>query len=196
MNRFAALAIAMLCATIPSQAQREGAVSGRAVPFEVTVAYSADHINAPPGGCGCFWMTGGKIEENATLYRGFSVVAELAGQHVSNINPVHEDLSMVSYLFGPRYSRRSGSRFTPFVQVLAGGVHGFDALFPNQNGSTITPDGFALAAGGGLNINASRHIAIRVFQVDYFLTKLPNDAGDRENNLRLSAGILFRIRHR
>ncbi len=166
------------------------------MPLEVTVADSADHINAPPGGCGCFWMTGGKVEENATLYGGFSLVAEFSGQHVSNINSVHEDLSIVSYLFGPRYSRRSISRFTPFVQVLAGGVHGFDALFPNQNGSTITPDGFALAAGGGLDINASRHFAIRVFQADYFLTKLPNDAGNRENNLRLSAGIVFRILNR
>ncbi len=196
MNRFALLAIAMLCVTVSSQAQREGAETGTAVPLEVTVAYSAAHINAPPGGCGCFWMTGGKIEENATLYRGFSVVAELAGQHVSNINPVHEDLSMVSYLFGPRYSRRSISRFVPFVQILAGGVHGFDALFPNPNGSTITPDGFALATGGGLDINASRHFAIRVFQADYFLTTLPNDSGNRENNLRLSAGIVFRIRRR
>ena len=196
MNRFAVFALTLFCVTISSRAQREGAETGTAVPLELTVAYSAAHINAPPGGCGCFWMTGGKIEENATLYKGFSLVAELAGQHVSNINPVHEDLSMVSYLFGPRYSRRSLSRFVPFVQILAGGVHGFDALFPNQNGSTITPDGFALAAGGGLDINTSRHIAIRVFQADYFQTKLPNDAGNRENNLRLSAGIVIRLQHR
>lgn len=36
----------------------------------------------------------------------------------------------MSDLFGPRYSWRI-QRFTPFLQGLVGGVHGFDAIFPN-----------------------------------------------------------------
>lgn len=81
----------------------------------------------------------------------------------------------------------------PFVQILIGGVHGFDSLFPDPNGTVPNPDAFAYAAGGGLNVNLSPHFAIRAGQADYFQTHLPNDTNDRENHLRLSAGIVFRF---
>lgn len=193
MIRLVSLAMMFFSATLTLLAQTPA--EKITAPLEVTLAYSTAHINAPPGGCACFWMTGGKVEANAILYPGFSIVAELAGQHASNINSAHEDLSLVSYLFGPRYTHHSNARLAPFAQFLIGGVHGFDALFPNQNGSTITPDAVALAAGGGLNLNLSHRLAVRVFQADYFLTHLPNNSGDRENNLRLSAGVVFRIAH-
>jgi outer membrane immunogenic protein len=175
-------------AAFPDSAHSDGPA-----PLELTLAYSTVRANAPPGGCGCFWMQGGKAEANAHLYRGWSAVVEIAGQHASNINAAHSDLSLVSYLFGPRYSYHSNRRWTPFAQVLVGGVHGFDAFFPNQNGSNITPDAFALSAGGGLNLNLDHHFAVRVAQADYFLTQLPNNQEDRQNNLRLSAGIILRF---
>ena len=59
-------------------------------PLEVTLAYGADRTDGVVGGCGCFWMAGGKAEANANLGRGLSAVAELAGSHVSNINSAHE----------------------------------------------------------------------------------------------------------
>lgn len=191
MIRSVLLSMTLFYPALTMQAQTPAAAI--TAPLEVTLAYSTAHINAPPGGCGCFWMTGGKVEANAILHPGLSIVAELAGQHASNINSRHEDLSLVSYLFGPRYSYHSNTKLVPFAEALLGGVHGFDAFFPNQNGSAITPDALAVAAGGGLNISLSPHLAVRIVQVDYFLTRLPNNAGNHENNLRLSAGIVFRF---
>jgi hypothetical protein len=42
-------------------------------------------------------------------------------------------------------------------------------------------------------VNLSPRIALRAIEADYFLTLLPNGTSDRQNNLRLSAGIVFRF---
>jgi len=162
-------------------------------PLEVTLAYNAVRSNGSTGACACFWMQGGKAEFSAAFTRGFSVIGELAAQHVNGINSANQDLGLVTYLFGPRFSYRKYRGFTLFGQALIGGVHGFDAYFPNTNGSAVTPDAFAMAAGGGLNLGVSRHLAIRPVQMDYLRTQLPNDAGNRENSLRLGAGIVIMI---
>jgi hypothetical protein len=138
-------------------------------------------------------MQGGKAEFSAAFGRSFSLVGEIAGLHVSNVNSANGGIGLLSYLIGPRFSYRGYSRFTPFGQVLIGGVYGFDAYFPNSNGLIGTPDGFAMAGGGGVNVPVSRRLAIRPVQVDYFQTQLPNGAANRENNLRLGAGIVFQI---
>ncbi len=164
-------------------------------PLEVTLAYSADRTNGLVGGCGCFWMQGGKAEANAYFGRGLSVVAELAGEHAGAIDAAHHELSLVSYLFGPRYALRHSRRIIPFAQFLVGGVHGFDAIFPNSTGQALNPDAFAFAAGGGLNLNLSRRFAVRILQADYLQTQLPNDANNRQDHLRLAAGIVFRFPH-
>jgi outer membrane immunogenic protein len=162
-------------------------------PLEVTLAYSADRTNGVAGGCGCFWLSGGRAEASATFPDGISIVSEVAGQHAANINSTLNSLSLVSYLFGPRYSFRNRSRLLPFAQFLLGGVHGFDALFPSPRASVPDPDAFAFAAGGGLNGNFSRRLAVRVIQADYLRSQLPNAGDNRQNHLRLSAGIVFRF---
>ena len=163
-----------------------------AAPLEVTIAYSANRTSGLTGNS--FWMAGGKAEANAAITTQFSIVGELSGEHADSINAVHEGLSFVTYLFGPRYRFASHSRFTPFGQFLVGGVHGFDAFFPNTSSSGAPPDALALAAGGGLNARLTQRLALRACQVDYLQTHLPNDSGDRQNGLRLSAGIVFRFR--
>jgi hypothetical protein len=48
-----------------------------------------------------------------------------------------------------------------------------------------------MTAGGGLDVVLSPHLAIRVFQAEYFLTLLPNNVNDRQNNFRLSIGVVI-----
>ncbi len=191
-TRSRALLAAMCCLALRAWAQAPPTTTRASL--EVTLAYSADRTNGVVGGCGCFWMSGGKAEANVSFAHGLSVVAELAGQHVSNINSAHEGLSLVSYLFGPRYSYRGARRLIPFAQILVGGVHGFDSLFPDEAGALPNPNAFAYAAGGGLNMNLSPRFAIRAVQADYLQTHLPNDANNRQNHLRLSAGMVFRFK--
>ncbi len=53
---------------------------------------------------------------------------------------------------------------------------------------------FAFTAGGGLDYAVSRHFAVRVVQIDYLKTYLPNNATNEQNNLRIGAGIVFRMK--
>jgi hypothetical protein len=184
------LAALPLCGQAPPSRISDGADSPARL--EVTLAYSTVRSDTIPGGCACFWMQGGKAEFRAALSSRIGFVGELAGHHASNINSAQEGIGLLSYLFGPRFCWQI-HRFTPFAQVLVGGVHGFDATFPSRNNSTIVPDAFAMAAGGGINIDLSRHLAIRPFQADYLLTMLPNTASNRQNSLRVGAGIVFKF---
>jgi hypothetical protein len=48
-----------------------------------------------------------------------------------------------------------------------------------------------MTAGGGLDYKISQHFAIRPVQAEYFLTKFPDGASDRQNNFRFGAGVVF-----
>jgi hypothetical protein len=69
--------------------------------------------------------------------------------------------SLVTYIVGPRFTKRSStSKVEPFVHALIGGGH-----LTGFSGST---NGWAGKFGGGLDIKAGKHIAIRVIQIDYY----------------------------
>jgi peptidoglycan-associated lipoprotein len=95
---------------------------------------------------------------------------------------------------GARYSLQLKHGLKPFAHFLLGGVHGFDSTFPHPGGAPSSANSFAFTAGGGLDYGLSRHVAVRVVQIDYLKTYLPNNATDEQNNLRVGAGIVFRMK--
>jgi hypothetical protein len=69
--------------------------------------------------------------------------------------------SLFTYIVGPRFTKRSStSKLQPFVHALIGGgrLTGFGA----------STNGWAGKFGGGLDIVAGKHIAVRVGQIDYY----------------------------
>jgi dihydrofolate reductase len=79
-------------------------------------------------------------------------------------------------------------KFTPFAQVLAGG-------FASTTGIATSglQNHFALGAGGGVDIQVTKLIAIRPVQAEYFLTTIPDGLNNRQNSFRFSAGVVFRL---
>lgn len=51
---------------------------------------------------------------------GLAAVGEFGGAHAGDIAPGSEDLTLTSYLFGPRYTYRSHLRLAPFGEALVG----------------------------------------------------------------------------
>jgi len=49
---------------------------------------------------------------------------------------------------------------------------------------------FAVYGGAGLDVNLTPRVALRVLQADYLLT---NFSSTRQDNMRLSAGIILRL---
>jgi hypothetical protein len=53
-----------------------------------------------------------------------------------------------------------------------------------------------MTAGSGFDIRLARHISIRAIQAKYLMTRFSDPttgAGNTQNDLRLSAGLLFRL---
>lgn len=162
--------------------------------MDASVTFSELRTNAPVGGCGCFWMSGGTGEISYPVWKNFSAVAEVAGHATGHIPDFNTGLSLLSGLGGVRLRVPNHTRFQPFAQALFGGVHGFDSYFPAPVGKLPTSydTSLALAVGGGLDIAVSRHIWIRALKVDYNYSALRNLEGDNQNQLRIGVGVVFR----
>lgn len=163
--------------------------------FEMSAGYSYVRANQiTTTGC-CFRMNGGNSSAVVNLNSSFGLAAEVAGYHTGNVNNTGLDLNVVTYLFGPQLSYRGGGRLTPFGEVLLGGGHATGTLY-SAAGTTSgygSLNAFALATGGGIDVNLTPHVAVRLFQADYLLTRFRNGSNDHQNNLRLSAGVVFRF---
>ncbi len=84
-----------------------------------------------------------------------------------------------TYMFGPQVTIRKSSRVQPYGHLLFGGA--FSNYYANlqtkgtvYTGPTYVDAGkhaFALAFGGGIDVKVHKNVAIRVAQVDYFMTR-------------------------
>ena len=166
--------------------------AGGAKHVRVGGGYTYVHTNAPPGECGCFSMNGGNGWLGFHLGHGVAVVGEIAVQHASNIAGTSADLTLTSFTAGPRYTSYSFGRLQPFAQILLGGAHTSGGLSPGSSGYGSS-NGFAMIAGGGLEIKLTESIALRAIEADYYYTRFNNGTNDHQNNLRIGAGLLIRF---
>lgn len=94
-----------------------------------------------------------------------------------------------TFLFGPRLNLRR-DHFVPFAEVLFGDLRA-DGQLTGAAGSSS----FALAAGGGVDVVFTKHIAWRFAQIDYLRSYVSGPSLDpqyRQNSVRLGTGIVFR----
>ena len=169
---------------------------------------------------GGFDMNGGSAQFIYNFNKSFSGVADVGAVAKQNVGIINADNTTTFYLFGPRWSYRNHSRFTPYAQILFGGatravsrkldvVTGSNIpvfpvvtphdLFPGAD-TEITAEvsasqtAFAMAVGGGLDWRLGKRFSFRPIAVDYVLTRFPSLlTGDshNQNSIRASAGFLF-----
>jgi hypothetical protein len=101
------------------------------------------------------------------------------------------DSTMYTYLFGPRVKIVRSNRVAPFAQILIGGGR----LNASSSGLAAGENGLAAAIAGGLDVPFHRHIALRLFQAEYLLTRFDRNNGSpaSQNNVRISAGVVLRF---
>lgn len=165
----------LLC--LPAAAQE----SSKADAF---LGYSYVRANPATAGAPSFNLNGGSGSVAYYPFRSLGIVADFGGYHASNIGTVY------TYLFGPRLAHHIG-RVTPFAQVLFGGARdGAGAIAASTSANAL-----AVSAGGGLDVNATKHIGLRLVQAEYLLTRFQETVGGNrltQNNARISTGIVFR----
>jgi outer membrane immunogenic protein len=102
--------------------------------LDAGVDYNYARTNLRAGGCGCFALNGGSGWAAFNFNRSVGIVGEIASQDASNISSTGADLTLTSFLAGPRYRRTVARRFAPFVQALLGGAHAGGSLAPGSSG--------------------------------------------------------------
>jgi outer membrane protein OmpA-like peptidoglycan-associated protein len=165
---------------------------GRLLPrFELGAGYS--YVNFNPGDPFASFNNhgaSGSFAYNASRYLG--LVAEFAGYNFErNTSGTNFRGSWNTWLFGPRLNLRRFDYFVPFAEFLVGGSH----ADPQITG-TNAQNAFALAAGGGVDVVFSKHVAWRFAQIDYLMTNFSGatlGGNARQDNLRLGTGIVIRL---
>jgi hypothetical protein len=117
------------------------------------------------------------------LNHWFGVAADFSGAYKSQSGA---SFNQYTYTFGPVVSYRKNPSFTPFAHFLAGGAHSSIAF----GGASGSDSGFAMMFGGGVDVRASRRIAVRAIQFDWL--SLRSNGYTDNNNMRISTGLLFR----
>ena len=120
------------------------------------------------------------------------VVADFAGNRATpgqtGFGPAaNMDTSIYTFLFGPRLYGPSYGNVSPFVHALFGAARGS----AEGGGISVSDATFAMALGGGVDLRLTRALGIRLFQVDYLMTRFFDV---KQNNARIAAGVVFRFR--
>lgn len=174
------------------------AAAGQTIPHESAVSgdaaltYHWVRSNTQPGHCGCFDLNGGGISGSWNVRAQLAVMAEISGEYAGNGPSTGNSLTLTSYLAGARYVLpqpwlQSPHGPQPFVQVLLGVGHAGGGIAGAGDSTTA----FATRIGGGVDLPVSTHFAIRIIQVDYYLTAFKNTTTNHQNNLLLGAGVVY-----
>ena len=160
--------------------------------LDLTFTYSPQLSNLVNGSN--FWLQGGALDLSAEFYHGLSIVANIATEYASNINSSSSvNLTMVTTTFGPRYTWTPKNKLAVFGHGLIGEAFGLDSVFPSLRGAETDFNTLALQVGGGIDLRLSKHFGLRAVQADWVRTQFPNSTTNVQNNLRLGAGIIFRL---
>jgi hypothetical protein len=172
----------------------------QSAPIDLAVTYDAlhtNHITAQD-----FWMQGGAVELGARAYRRLGIAARVEGLHAGANSATGEPLSLVTTVFGPRYTWETRShRYAIFGEGLAGISNGFHSLFSEGSGpvgsvnagTTSSSNALAVDVGGGLDVHLNHRFALRPFRASYLRTQFPNSTTNVQNSFSLSAGVVVRF---
>ncbi|HMD17413.1 MAG TPA: PDZ domain-containing protein [Terriglobales bacterium] len=139
-------------------------------------------------------MNGWDISVAVNLFHHIAVEGDFSGHSLSDCTGITGmNCSDFSYMGGPRYTfgSRSG-KITAFAHALVGRD---SADLPGSSGVSVSDSSVAVAAGGGVDYWVYRHmVGVQLGPIDYMYTRhLNSDAVPSQDNIRVSAGVVFRF---
>ena len=202
------LSAAILLVVISASAQR----------FQIYGDYSYLHFSPTIGGVQSRQFNGGGGGAQLNFLHIFSIKADFqayastpfvvtypgpivtpAGTIPAGTYSTHGDL--FTYLFGPEFIIPL-PKVKPFGEALFGGsqTNAFTNLANkiNSAGGSIsipTQHPFTLAAGGGLDIDITKRLGVRLAEFDYVLTRYHNPLTNNssQNNFRYCGGLILKF---
>jgi outer membrane immunogenic protein len=182
------LTAGMHAQALPTSGGSYGLAEGDIPRGEIGFNYNYIHANAPPGQCGCFSLNGGSSTFVFNLKPQWAAMADITVAHSNNVNNTGQDITLIHYLFGMRYTKRNHTRYVPYAQALFGGAKE-DVNFQFD----INRNAFGLLGGGGVTTRLRDHLGWTIGEVDWVYTQVPNGDNNRQNDLRVSTGLIYRF---
>ena len=168
------------------QAIPMGGEGGNISRLEVGGNYNFVHANAPPGQCGCFNMNGGSVTFLVNITPRWSALGDVAMAHAGQVNGTAQNITIINYFFGGRYTYRNHSRWVYFGEALVGGAK------ENVNFRfDINRQSLGFPGVGGVSTRIKRKWGINAVEVDYVHTRIPNANNNSQNNLRIATGVTY-----
>lgn len=138
---------------------------------------------------------GGSASVVIYLRDWFGIVGDFGLYEQHNTAGQGLSLAFSTYQFGPRMRFPQVTHVTPFAQFLWGAGHAGGTVYTRSLGFGVPPLGvnnaFVLTGGVGADWKVSPRIAIRLVQADYLHSEFLNGGGNRQENIRLSTGVVF-----
>ncbi len=135
---------------------------------------------------------GGVLDFSGNYGTESSVLLQVPG----TTDSLRDRIRFYTFMGGPQFTLRKSGRLQPFARVLFGGATVKVESTEMVDGALVSEalsgseTGFALGGGGGVDFHCAHHIALRVAG-DYIR---PYVGGESTDQLRVSAGLPFRIR--
>jgi len=148
---------------------------------------------------------GGTIAYNVSSL--FGLAMDLGGCKIfGNTLGLGEKISgsQFTYLFGPRITIRTASPFRPFFELGFGGDRASvkcqssaTSCLTAAGSGSYSRNAFALAVGGGFDIQINKKFSLRPIQAEYLYTRFGNacaasvcNNNNNQNNFRLKSGFV------
>ena len=143
-------------------------------------------------------LNGYTVSGNVNLNKWFGLKADFSDHYNDfQISPgVKADLNLRFFTGGVQFTSYKNEKVTPFVHVLAGVARrnfGVSRAAAGNGPRDISANAFAFIVGGGMDVNINKSLAWRAFQTDYVLTTFDDFRDSRQNNFRLSTGLVWKI---
>ena len=172
----------VLCVLIVLAISTFAEAQPRAIDFGVGYSFLHD-------GTGHQSLNGWTASVGRSIRASVGLVATVDGHYFTkSAGGLRVHTSSFTYAAGPRFMTLSGTRVTPFAQMLAGGEH-VVASVQGLGGSTQSMAGaanaFVLQPGFGIDTTLAKHVRARV-QADYRFTR---SAGMDEHFFRVCKEI-------
>lgn len=161
---------------------------------DLAITYVAE-VGSPLDASGRFVLQGGAAEFGANSQKGFGAAANVTGTHTSSAGAQKVPINLITATFGPRFRwyPAHSSRVSVTAEIMVGEVNGFHGVYPAPGAASDSANALAVQGGGMIDIGGSHRIAWRVLRADWVYTQLPNSQNNIQNDLRLSAGVVFRF---
>ena len=149
-------------------------------------------------------LNGFGVSVTNNLNSWLGITAEFSG-HFTDAQVNGQTLDRDAYIVtaGPRLAIRRFERFTPFLHIMAGMARQ-DVQVQNASSTVSTigsinqqDSGLAFVVGGGVDLNLSSRLGVRLLQTDYILTRFSNRNGTsselNQANFRASTGFVLKL---